>query len=71
MLGKPKHKVNDTVDMPLKDTKYTCANCDIYLACMPQTMAQIPLCCHPKYQEVNISCGRQFDKGIHRIWKRV
>ena len=59
------------VDSNTKSKYLTCKNCDIYKAKIPKNMGQLPLCCEDKYQKVNKSCCKQFDKGIKRIWKRV
>lgn len=59
------------VDSKRKNVDFTCKDCDIYKAKIPQNMGQLPLCCEDKFQKVNKSCCKQFDKGIKRIWKRV
>ena len=58
------------VDFKIEQVDFTCKYCDIYMAKIPQN-AQPPLCCEDKYKKVNDSCCEQFEKGIHRIWKRV
>lgn len=55
------------VDTKRKD--FTCKDCDIYKAKIPQNMMQLPLCL--EYKSVNKSCCEQFEKGIKRIWKKV
>ena len=57
------------VDTKRKD--FTCKDCDIYKAKIPQNMVQLPLCCEDKYQKVNESCCEKFEKGIKRIWKKI
>ena len=54
-----------------KSKSVTCKDCDIYKAKIPQSMMQLPLCCEKKYQKVNESCCKKFEKGIKRIWKRI
>lgn len=59
------------VDSNRKKTDFTCGDCDIYKAKIPQNMVQLPLCCEDEYKKVNESCCEQFEKGIIRIWKKV
>ena len=59
------------VDERLGDCNFTCKDCDIYKAKIPQNMVQLPLCCVDKYIIVNKSCCKQYEKGIKRIWKKV
>lgn len=59
------------VDTKRKRVDFTCKDCDIYKAKIPQSMMQLPLCCEEEYEIVNKSCCEQFDKGIKRIWKKI
>lgn len=59
------------IDEPLDKTKFRCADCDIYKAKIPRHLGSIPLCCEDKYEKVNDSCYKQFEKGFKRIWKKV
>ena len=61
----------EAVDSPSNDVDFTCENCDIYKARIPQTQAQFPLCLEEEYEKVNKSCCKLFKKGIKRIWKKV
>ena len=59
------------VDSSLLFCNFTCGECDIYKAKIPQSMMQLPLCCEEEYINVNHSCCEQFEKRIKRIWKKV
>lgn len=59
------------VDSKRNRVDFTCKDCDIYKAKVPQSMMQLPLCCEEEYIKVNESCCEQFEKGIKRIWKKV
>lgn len=58
-------------DYPTYKTEFTCFDCDIYKAHIPQHLGNIPMCCQTKFERVNKSCCKQYEKGIKRIWKRV
>lgn len=54
-----------------REDDFTCKDCDIYKARIPQSMRMLPLCCEEEYIKVNESCCEQFEKGIKRIWKKA
>lgn len=58
------------VDEKFKEGDFSCRDCDIYKAKVPQNMGQLPLCCEDEYCQVNESCCEQNYNGIKRIWKK-
>lgn len=58
-------KINGNLDLD-----FSCRDCDIYKARVPQNMAQLPLCFEDEYCKVNESCCEQDCNGIKRIWKK-
>ena len=66
-----KYKAVDSKQDKQEIEKFTCKDCDIYKARIPQSMRILPLCLEDKYIKVNESCCEQFEKGIKRIWKKV
>ena len=59
------------VDSKRERDDFTCKDCDIYKAKIPQNVGQLPLYLEDEYKKVNDSCCEQFEKGLKRIWKRV
>lgn len=59
------------VDSKREQVGFTCKECDIYKARIPQSMRFLPLCLEDEYIKVNESCCEQFEKGVKRIWKKV
>lgn len=59
------------VDYPTYKTEFTCSDCDIYKANIPQHLGEAPMCCETEFEHINKSCCKQYEAGIKRIWIRV
>lgn len=49
---------------------YSCIDCDIYKAQIPQNLSQLPLCYYGANSKVHASCYKQALKEIKRTWKK-
>lgn len=59
------------IDCPTYKTEFTCGDCDIYKAKIPQHLGDVPMCCEKEFEHIQKSCENKYLNGIKRIWKRV